>query len=487
MTYLTARSAGRCVLLVLLAMHTGCTSPNRQARKTALPEVRAWQSGRVEHELQEDLSQFVDYAESEIGAVAAQIRTATQDVDVKEAALRWNVEFTQVTAKRSLQEKSMAHLMDGWAFAIRQANYLQSGEGKNLFGDQQSLAIEAAARIQKAIEAIARKYAADDELPEINRHIEAYARANPIRGVFAFEVPEAFSSGEEGQSMLSKILNAPWALTKSGRDVLDPTSSLAQSVDRINELMEDYPVLVRWQAQLLWLELERSTSFQTTMKGIEGFPQSLESLAATAESLPQQVRRELRLALDDIDAHQPELRKTLQQARETVDAANAAMASAETVSASIERSIDGVTRAGEVWQTTAEAVTNTFKQFEQLRNPRTPDESEPSGSGSTNSKRGEFDIAEYTQSAETLTKSTVELRNLLSEVRSFLSGETLEKDLARVVPLTKAAFAQTIADARGVVDHIAWRAVQLCGLVFLLALAYRFLAGRHAVRPPATS
>ena len=72
----------------------------------------------------------------------------------------------------------------------------------------------------------------------------------------------------------------------------------------------------------------------------------------------------------------------------------------------------------------------------------------------------------------------MELRDLLSEVRSFLSGETLEKDLTRVVPLTKAALAETITETRGIVDHMAWRALQLCGLVFLLALIYRFLAGR---------
>ena len=66
-------------------------------------------------------------------------------------------------------------------------------------------------------------------------------------------------------------------------------------------------------------------------------------------------------------------------------------------------------------------------------------------------------------------------------MRSFLAGETLEKDLARVVPLTKAALAQTVTETRGIVDYIAWRAVQLCGLVFLLALIYRFLVGRFVV------
>ncbi|MCH8244239.1 MAG: hypothetical protein IH897_16755, partial [Planctomycetes bacterium] len=147
---------------------------------------------------------------------------------------------------------------------------------------------------------------------------------------------------------------------------------------------------------------------------------------------------------------------------------------AEAVSATVERSVEGVTRA-------AKAVTDTIKQIELLRKPRAADESEASGAGSTNNDKKRFDIAEYTQSAEALTRSTVELRDLLSEVRSFLSSETLEQDLSRVVPLTKAAFAQTIADARGVVDHLAWRAVQLCGLVFLLAIIYRFLAGRFVV------
>ena len=156
------------------------------------------------------------------------------------------------------------------------------------------------------------------------------------------------------------------------------------------------------------------------------------------------------------------------------------------VSATVERSVGGVTRAAEVWKPTAEAVTDTIKQIQQFGKPRTAargaETTDSGGADGTGKKRKKFDITEYTQTAEALNRSTVELRDLLSEVRSFLSGETLEKDLSRVVPLTKAALAETITETRGIVDHIAWRAVQLCGLVFLLALVYRFLAGRLVVR-----
>ena len=141
-------------------------------------------------------------------------------------------------------------------------------------------------------------------------------------------------------------------------------------------------------------------------------------------------------------------------------------------------------------QPTAEAVTETIKQIQQLVKPRADGgsaasdaaDSVPGDTGTTNKKRKKFDITEYKQTAETLTRSTVELRELLSEVQSFLSGKTIEKDLTRVVPLTKAALAETIAETRGLVDYIAWKAVQLCGLVFLLAVIYRFLASRIVVR-----
>ena len=47
-----------------------------------------------------------------------------------------------------------------------------------------------------------------------------------------------------------------------------------------------------------------------------------------------------------------------------------------------------------------------------------------------------------------------------------------------LVGLAATVFAQTAVETRGMVDHAAWRAVQLCLLVFLLALSYRFLVKR---------
>ncbi|MCH8150056.1 MAG: hypothetical protein IH987_19095, partial [Planctomycetes bacterium] len=149
----------------------------------------------------------------------------------------------QTSAKRSSQNKSMAFLMDAWTFCIRTTNYFQSGEGKNLFRDQQPLAIQAAARVQKAVETVARKHIAADQLPDVIRSLESYARANPMHGIFVHEVPESFSAGHEGKNVLSHVLDVPLGLIRSGWRALDPTSPVAVSVDRFTELMADYPAL----------------------------------------------------------------------------------------------------------------------------------------------------------------------------------------------------------------------------------------------------
>lgn len=483
--------AGRSLLLGgFLVTHAGCaatTGPKTDTRFTGIDELR---TEATEAALREDIERFVDYAESEVTAAADEIEAHSADAAVRKAALLWKVGLLNRTNEALATKKSLPMLLDAWAFCVRQADYLQRGDGKEIFRDQQQLAIGAAVRLRNRIEAIAREHLPENKLPETNRQIESFAQANPITGMFAFDTVESFTDDEQGESALSRIVGAPWrALSRAGKagsDVLDPTSRLADSVDRFTELMKDYPALMRWQTQLLWLQIEDSPSVRATVSGIEDVSQSSVRLATVAETLPERMREEMRLALDDIDARQPEIRKTLEEARETVNATNDALERAEAVSASIERAVDGVTRAGEVWDSTAQSVTATIQQIQKLRKPRAEGESAtgetdgetPGGGGKANEKKGKFDINDYARTAETLTRTTEELRALLSEARAFLDDDTVDQRLSRVDSLTTSALGQTAVEVRAVVDHITWRAVQVCGLILVLALVYRFAARR---------
>jgi len=482
---------GHPVLLVgLLVAHPGCATTNGPKVEMSLNGMDKLRTKAADAELREDLERFVDYAEAEVAAAADQVEAHTADPAVRKAALLWKVGLIQNANEALHAKKPLPMLLDAWAFCVRQADYLQRGEGKDIFRDQQQPAIDAAGRMRNRIERIARQHLPEDKLPEVSRQIESFAQANPMTGVFAFEATQSFSADEQGESLLSRIVGAPWrALAmagKAGSDVLDPTSKLADSVDRFTELMKDYPSLVRWQTQLMWLQIEESPSVRATVSGIEDVSQSSVRLATVAETLPERVREEMRLALDDVDARQPEIRKTLEEARETVNATNKALERAEAISATIKSSVEGMTQAGEVWDGTAQSVSATIRQIQQFGKP--PDGGESAtgkrnaessdGQQETGEKKGKFDINDYTRTAETLTRTTEELRALLSEARTFLEGDAVDQHLSRVDSLTASALGQSAAEARAVVDHITWRAVQVCGLILMLALVYHFATRR---------
>ncbi|UCF34829.1 MAG: hypothetical protein JSV78_05895 [Phycisphaerales bacterium] len=480
----------RLLLGALLATHAGCAATKGSKTALSSAELNQLKTESTRVALLDDLMQFVDYAEAEVTRTADTIEANTQEVAVRKAALLWKVELIQRSHEALASKKPLPMLLDSWAFAVQQENYLQQGDGKELFQDQQRLAVEAAVRLRERIEATARKHLPEDKLPDFVRQIESFARDNPMRGSFAAKSTESFSAGDEGQSLLTRIVGSPWRVIRAGQDALDPTTRLSEAVDRFTSLMEDYPSLVRWQTQLLWLQMMDNPSVQTAVSGIEDVSQSSVRLATVAEELPQRVREELQVALDDIDKRQPELRKTLGEAQETANTVNEALERAETVSATIERSLGDMSRAGEAWQTTAEAVTETFKQIQQLKGPSREERDTPGVSdreaskedGRTdNSKRG-FDINDYTRAAEAITGSTEELRTLLAEIRDFLDSDTIEKDLSHVDSLTASALGQTATEARVLVDHFTWRVIQVCAAIFVLALVYRFVAGRFIAK-----
>lgn len=470
--------SGRFILLVtLMSTLGGCASPGASKMAAKLSERTGSYSIARAEALRSDLMQVVQFFEQEISATADRIEAATQDTGVRRAALIWKLNFTRVVNGVSFEEREpLALLTDFWTFGIRQSKYLRTGEGAQLFKDQQPLAIEAATNMLGRIEQVAREHAPEAEAKETVRHIESFARDNPIRGVFEFELAERFSSGEEGESLLSRFIGAPWEWTKRTGSVLDPTSSLALSVDRFTDLMEDYPATVRWQTQLLLLQLEDSPTIKRTAKAIDGISESSVRLATVSETLPQDLRREIGLALDDIDTRQVEVRKTL-------SAVDAALERAERVSSTIERSIDGVTRAGEVWQKTAESVTDTVKQIQQFGTKPTsrPDDAETTRPR-TNTPPAEadnkFDITDYERTADAITRTSKELASVLTELRSGLDEDG--KIVQRIAGKT---LAQSTVAANDVVDHFAWRVSQLSVLIFVLALGYRLILRRLSPTP----
>ena len=466
--------------MLLLAVG-GCQTGGGSELKPELASIPEMITRDKRQELVPILRRFSRYFASEVSDSAARIERKSTQRDVRRATLIWRLKLIPGMEDLLASDDPFAILLDAWALCVRMSQYLQEGEGKDLFGEQQKLAVETAQRLQTRIEEIARNYVAENNWDKLSKQIEAYAKQNPIHGVFAFEAPVPFSKAEPGRSVAELVLGAPLRAAQKVGEGLDPTLRLSQSVDRFRDLMEEYPALLRWQMQLTLLELDDIPEIQTLLRGIENVSQSSVRLTRVAEELPERLRKESEQLLDDFDARQPELRTTLDKLQQTAEG--------------LQGALDQATRAGQAWEQTADAATQTIRQVQQFR--QQDSQSAPAGTTSAPASRGApttnvsaetgppFDINDYTRSAEAMTAAASELRSLLSEVRDFVKGETTEQSLKRINALTDTTLGQTAGQAREVIDHAAWRGAELVALIFVLLVGYR-LWTRHTPRGSAT-
>ena len=93
--------------------------------------------------------------------------------------------------------------------------------------------------------------------------------------------------------------------------------------------------------------------------------------------------------------------------------------------------------------------------------------------------RGEpFSFQAVGRSAEAVTLTAGEVRELLRELRGLLESDPLEAELTMVSRQVDEAVDRSGAELRAVLDHGAWRAAQLLALWFVLLLVYRAITVR---------
>jgi hypothetical protein len=180
---------------------------------------------------------------------------------------------------------------------------------------------------------------------------------------------------------------------------------------RLTDVVEGFAADARLQTQLLLLETEDLETVKKTAASLERISKSSERLAATAEKLPAELRRELTAALDEVDAKQPELRKTLSETRALVDR--------------LEPTGKSVADAGEAWRGTAKAIEEMVASF------RTSGSTAPQGSprsvgaiGASETSRPEkesppYDINDYRRAAEAIRQTAKEMQTLVTDLRGL--------------------------------------------------------------------
>jgi hypothetical protein len=437
------RAALPAIALLLLAI--ACASLPGGRFVAGVVRGEGMGGGRItQQELREALVQYASRFEATVIATADTLSAGTKDPVIQRRALRWKLGVTPVVNQAAFLDEPEAAYVAMLTVATSTHEFLTSGAGVEIFGEQQQLAVDASTELLNAAIELGDSFLTKQQLARVTSDVQALVRKQPIRGEFVAEQVQSLVTATEA----SPIFDWVTAIPLSPFRALQGVDQGAQAIREFNDTALQFsrtvaamPRLIRWNLELLTLDVSQQGEIAESLESFDALARSAESISLTAQALPET------------------LRELLAEAERTGQ-------SLTPLSASLERSATAVATAGAAWG----------GLVEELRKPP----ADPSQPGRP------FDIREWEQTAVQITSAAAELRALLESAQTMASGEKLAPPIAELT----AQVQRVEASSRSLVNLAAWRGLQLILAFFALLFLYRrvevWLARRAAdtLRPP---
>ena len=291
-------------LIGACATGIGCIGTPRQTDLMSQANIRDITSTQLRVKVHGYASHFAGIVEM----TAIEIEQASSEGQVKINALLWKMHAIPACQKAALQSDPLAALVDVWTLAHQMTRFFESGAGRDLFGEQQPLALDASRGLQTRIEALARSIARDPEMPRARGALTDWVEENPIESLlFARDSPTPLLADLVGGEK-----RGAFAVVGSlGESVTDISS-------RISIYAETMPKQARWQAQLVMEQLVGEDELAESILALRSLT-SLEAQLSEAmllvDDLPGLVAGERELILSVLQAERAILTRFIEEQR----------------------------------------------------------------------------------------------------------------------------------------------------------------------------
>jgi hypothetical protein len=395
-----------------------------------------------QQDLRAELGDFASRFHLLVTAAADSIDAGTTDRAVRKRTLSWRVQMIPLVQEAAFQPDPQEAFVEILTLVVMMRQYLSEGEGRQLLGAQQAIALEAAQQLEQDLSSIGLKFLSADALAATRREVEDFAHRRPIAGqTFAIQNARRALAEVEQTSAVQRVVAVPLAPFRALEGVGDSSTAIREFTATAREFVravERLPEQARWQVELLLYDVEDRDTTLAALASLESVTRSVERVSESAARLPD----DLREALQDSGETLARVEQLLTRAREVADPLRETAQSLELASAS--------------WAT--------------IMGPK-PEAARERGRP--------FDVREWESTATEIGAAAERLAQLVGELRGLADARPLDAALAPVgTVLDRADLA-----GRGWIDHAALRVAQLLAVLFALLLAYRWLAPRLGSAP----
>ena len=404
-----------------------------------------------------ELEEFVRSFATRIERAADEISDRETDAGLRRNAVFWKSRIIPSARAALDRAEDQASFMDLWLICVRQHLFLQHNPG--FFGASDEVALQATQTLTDLLLDRRSMFLTDEQFDEAERTISLHAA-----WVESGNEDESDEQAGQWNLNMSKILGKPVSVVTRPLRSIDPSlgiSDTAQAIHAVSTEASRYRTLIgylpselRWQLELLVIELEQSHAVESSLASLAEFSASSSQLARTVEEMPALVRAEVATLATDLESNKlllstletaqalnetareltataerlpttlreesslllAELNDSQSELQATLAGFDTAMASTSATIVEAEGLVTSAATTAASMTTMSAALTELVEAVDHFVRYVDP----PRAEGAPPSTGKPFDINEYTRTAETLTETAQALDALVVQLDSSI-------------------------------------------------------------------
>ncbi|MBI3805268.1 MAG: hypothetical protein HY282_16075 [Nitrospirae bacterium] len=274
-----------------MMLAAGCATRSKPAPLMA--ETK--QAEVTRKEINYQLFDFVARYSRRIEFAADQIAEATSDPKVQYQSLLWKLHAVPAAFLAIVHQDPVAILVDLWALCAQQTAYFASGAGKDLFGDQQGVAVTTVRQLETEVMAMATDLLRPKSVVAAREGIARWTEEHPL---------------ENHQFARTSIISIMARIFPDGtagpfQTLNSMPAEIADLKGRLTLQMDQLPRQARWQAELMATDLAGRLVAQQLTSAFQWVKTEREAVLADIErqrlATLEAIRQERRIILQGIE------------------------------------------------------------------------------------------------------------------------------------------------------------------------------------------
>lgn len=264
------------ISLFIFLIPVGCTGVSTESNM--MKDLEGVKMTSVE--LRILLNEFGKFFSETTEEAADEIINKTNDAQIRNNALQWKINVIPKAMESLVILDPVAAGIDLYALSIQMNQFFTIGKGKELFGNQQFIAIRASDNILDEIRDLTDRFRSPQNRIKTEQQLQEWAKENPIENI-------SFNR----RSTLEVLAKA---LGSQSYNLGETVGSMAEGVYDIRRQMAIYtafvPKYIKWQMQLSAYELLTDSLANKSFNYMDRIVRSTEDITTVLKESPDLLR-----------------------------------------------------------------------------------------------------------------------------------------------------------------------------------------------------